>query len=69
MNSIDITRTLSENHEEVVRRWLEGLHGQVAEDLEDMMRTPMGNSVAGKLLACAVEYLGAEAYEKQVITA
>ena len=64
MISISIINTLRENHDEVIRRWLEGMHGCIAEDFEEMMLTPMGNGVANKLFGYAVEFLGAEAYEE-----
>ena len=55
---------LRENHDEVMRRWLENLHGHIAEDFEQMLKTPMGSGVANKLLGCAIEFLEAEDYRK-----
>lgn len=55
---------LRENHEEVIRRWLENLHGHIAEDFEQMLKTPMGSGVANKLLSGAVDFLEAEDYLK-----
>lgn len=55
---------LRENHEEVIRRWLENLHGHIADDFEQMLKTPMGSGVANKLISCSIEFLDAEEYQK-----
>lgn len=55
---------LRENHEDVMRRWLDNLHGHIADDFEQMLKTPMGSGVANKLLNCAVDFLEAEDYHK-----
>lgn len=64
MISLTLANHLRENHDEVMRRWLEHLHGQIADDFEQMMKTPMGSGVSHKLLICAVEFLEAEDYSK-----
>ncbi|MCL4474083.1 MAG: hypothetical protein M1539_00785 [Actinobacteria bacterium] len=64
MISPECANHLRENHDEVIRRWLENLHGHIAEDFEHMLRTPMGSGVANKLLSCAVDFLEAEDYLK-----
>ncbi|MHB1362110.1 MAG: hypothetical protein ACYCW5_05895 [Thermoleophilia bacterium] len=64
MMSPECANCLRENHDEVIRRWLQNLHGHIAEDFEQMLRTPMGSSVANKLLSCAIEFLEAEEYLK-----
>lgn len=63
MNSFTISTILRENHEEVIQRWLGDLHGDIAEDYEQMLQTPMGSGLVNKLLSFVVEYLGAEKYE------
>jgi len=64
MISLNLAHNLRDNHEEVVRRWLENLHGNIADDFEQMMNTPMGSGVSHKLLGCAVDFLEAEEYRK-----
>ncbi|MBI5869686.1 MAG: hypothetical protein HZB44_01825 [Actinobacteria bacterium] len=64
MISNTLANHLRENHEEVMRRWLDNLHGHIADDFEQMLKTPMGSGVANKLLNCAVDYLEAEDYLK-----
>ncbi len=63
MHAFTIASVLRENHEEVIRRWLGDLHGEIAEDYEEMLLTPMGRGLANKLLGLAVDYLGAEQYQ------
>ncbi len=64
MISIKLAGYLRENRDEVMQRWLENLHGHIAEDFEQMLKTPMGSGVSNKLLNCAIEYLQAEDYQK-----
>lgn len=64
MISLTLANHLRENHEEVMRRWLENLHGHIADDFEQMLKTPMGSGVANKLLNCAVDFLEVEEYCK-----
>ena len=64
MIPLNLANHLRENHEEVMRRWLDYLHGRIAEDFEQMLKTPMGSGVANKLLSCAVDFLEAEDYHK-----
>lgn len=64
MIQLKLANHLRENHEEVVRRWLDNLHGHIADDFEQMLKTPMGSGVANKLLNCAVDFLEAEDYHK-----
>ncbi|MDO8736750.1 MAG: hypothetical protein Q7K29_06660 [Thermoleophilia bacterium] len=64
MISPTLAKHLRENHEEVMRRWLENLHGHIADDFEQMLKTPMGSGVANKLLNCAIDFLEAEDYQK-----
>lgn len=63
MNSFTISSILRENSEEVTQRWLKGLHGQIAEDYEQMLLTPMGSSLGNKLLSLAIDCLAAENIE------
>lgn len=63
MISVILAHHLRENHEEVMRRWLENLHGHIAEDFEQMLKTPMGSGVAHKLLNCTIDFLEAEDYQ------
>jgi len=58
---------LTDNREEVIRRWLDNLHGHIAEDFEQMLNTPMGAGVANKLLGCAIDFLGAEEYRQSEV--
>jgi len=62
-----LAKSIRMNHDEVLRRWLENLHGHIADDFEQMLLTPMGNGVATKLLGYAVEYLEAEDYQRSEI--
>ena len=64
MISHTLASHLRENHEEVVRRWLENLHGCIADDFEQMLNTPMGSGVGNKLINCSIEFLEAEEYQK-----
>lgn len=64
MHSLSLANTLRKNQDEVIRRWLDNLSGKIAEDFEQMLRTPMGVGVATKLLASAMEFLGAEEYQQ-----
>jgi len=64
MFALPLAKCLRENHEEVVRRWLESLHGRIADEFEQMLKTPMGGGVAHKLLGGAIEFLEAEEYQK-----
>lgn len=64
MISLTLANHLRDNHDEVMRRWLENLHGHIADDFEQMMKTPMGSGVSHKLLGCAVDFLAAEEYCK-----
>lgn len=64
MLSPAISRILSKNSDEVIRRWLEYTHGKVAEDFEQMLNTPMGMSVANKLLAGISDFFTAEDYRE-----
>ncbi|MHB9112220.1 MAG: hypothetical protein ACYC4D_06290 [Thermoleophilia bacterium] len=64
MIPLTLANHLRENHEEVMRRWLDNLHGHIADDFEQMLKTPMGSGVANKLLTCAVDFLEAEDYQK-----
>lgn len=63
MHAVAISSVLRENHEEVVQRWLDDLDGVIADDYQEMLRTPMGGSLVNTLLSYAIEYLGAEKYE------
>ena len=67
MISLSLANHLRENHDEVIRRWFENLHGYIAEDFEQMLKTAMGGSVANKLLSGAIEFLEAEDYRKPEI--
>lgn len=62
-----LAKSIRMNHEEVLRRWLENLHGHIADDFEQMLLTPMGNGVATKLLGYAVDYLEAEDYQRNEV--
>lgn len=64
MLSPAISRILRKNGDEVIRRWLEHTHGRVAEDFEQMLNTPMGMSVANKLLAGIADFFNAEDYRE-----
>lgn len=64
MISDTLASHLRENHEEVMRRWLESLHGHIADDFEQMLKTPMGSGVANKLINSSIEFLEAEDYHK-----
>ena len=64
MISLTLSSTLRENHDEIIQRWLENIHGQTAEDYEQVLRTPMGHAVATNLLNYAVELMGAEEYQE-----
>jgi hypothetical protein len=63
MISLALSTTLRENHDEVIQRWMEYVHGAIAEDFEQMLRTPMGRAVASNQLGYAVELMGAEEYQ------
>lgn len=63
MNSITISSILRENGEEVIQRWLQVLHGEIAEDYEQMLLTPMGSGFGKKLLNMAIECLAADDLE------
>lgn len=67
MHMSAMAKSLRLNHDEVIRRWMENLHGHIADDFEEMLQTPMGNGVAGKLLDCAVDYLETEEYNRSEI--
>ena len=64
MLSLSISKILRKNSDEVIRRWLEYTHGRVAEDFEQMLNTPMGTSVANKLLGGAADFFTAEDYRE-----
>jgi len=64
MEPISLSKILRLNQQEVVRRWHDNLSGNIAEDFQDMLETPMGTSVAAKLLSMAIEFLEAEDYEE-----
>jgi len=64
MNSPAVAQHLRENHDEVISRWFENLHSRVADDFEQMLRTPMGTAVAKKMLEYAIEFLETEEYRK-----
>ncbi len=64
MIQLTLANHLRDNHDEVMRRWLENLHGNIAEDFEQMLMTPMGSGVSNKLLNCVIDYLEAEEYQK-----
>ncbi len=54
MHMSALAKSLRLNHDEVIRRWMDNLHGHIADDFEEMLQTPMGNGVAGKLLGQGV---------------
>jgi len=64
MISLTLASHLRENHEEVLRRWRENLHGRIADDFEQMLKTPMGSGVANKMVNCCIEFLESEDYQK-----
>lgn len=64
MLSPTISGILRKNNDEVIRRWLEYTHGKVAEDFEHMLLTPMGKSVASKLLAGITAFFESEDYRE-----
>jgi hypothetical protein len=59
-----ISHILRENQEEVLRRWLDDLHGSIAEDYEQALLTPIGKGVATKLLKLVVGFLESESYRE-----
>jgi hypothetical protein len=61
---ITISHILRENQEEVLRRWLDDLHGHIAEDYEQALLTPIGKGVAMKLLKLVVDFLESESYRE-----
>lgn len=61
---ITITHILRENQEEVLRRWLDDLHGRIAEDYEQALLTAIGKGVAKKLLKLVVDFLESESYRE-----
>jgi hypothetical protein len=62
-----LANNLRENRDEVIRRWLENLSGHIADDFEQMLKMPMGNGVANKLLNCAIDFLEAEDYDRSEV--
>ncbi|RJQ45709.1 MAG: hypothetical protein C4534_04210 [Gaiellales bacterium] len=54
---------LRENFEEVISRWLDGCEGRIAEEFEQLLRTPMGHSFGASMYKLALRYLEAEEYE------
>lgn len=54
---------LRENYDEIINRWLENCQGHIAEEFEQMLRTPMGHSVAYSMYSLMLKYLEAEEYE------
>ena len=62
-----LAKSLRLNHDEILRRWLDNLHGHIADDFEQMLKTPMGNAVAMTLLGHAVDYFEVEEYRKSEI--
>jgi hypothetical protein len=67
MISLDLAKTLRENLDEIVQRWLSAVHGHVAEDYEQILHTSMEQSVLSTLTGLAVELLGAEEYQRPEI--
>lgn len=61
---ITISHILRENQEEVLRRWLDDLHGGIAEDYEQALLTPIGKGVAKKLLKLVLDFLESESYRE-----
>lgn len=64
MISLYIANKLKENHDSIIQHWLQGLHGQIAEDYEQMMLTPMGTGCANRLLGLVVGLLESEEYQE-----
>lgn len=67
MISSTVCRTLRDNHDEVVRRWLENVHGQVAEDFEQTLDSPMGKSAVTKLLGCMEDFFSCEGFDENEV--
>lgn len=59
-----ISNIIRENQGEVLRRWLEDLHGQIAEDYEQALSTPMGKDLARKLLKLVIDFVESESYRE-----
>lgn len=64
LNSLAILRSLRDNQDEVIRRWLDNVHKHVAEDFEQTLRAPMGKGVAVNLLGCVTGFFGAEDFQE-----
>jgi hypothetical protein len=58
---------LRENHEEIVKRWLDNCREHIADEFEQMLETPMGRGVADSMYKLALDYLEAEDYETSAI--
>lgn len=58
-----LLKILRENHDEVVQRWLDNCNGRIAEEFQEMLRTPMGAGIATSMFSLSMEYLEAEDYE------
>ncbi|MEK7817074.1 MAG: hypothetical protein AAB281_02350 [Actinomycetota bacterium] len=67
MISPNINKTLRENQGELICKWYDNVHGRVAEDFEQTLRSPMAKSVCMKILTGIQDFFCSEDFREHEV--
>ena len=62
-----LNKALRENQGEIVCKWYDNVHGRVAEDFEQTLRSPLAKSVCMKILTCIQDFFCSEDFREHEV--